>query len=80
MQLASDADLLLQIEAFCAERQIGVTTFGRSAIGDPNLVAGMRAGRSLTLKTANTVVEFMRTYGAAAAASDAPAPAQGEAA
>lgn len=62
MQLASDADLLSRIEAFCSEHKIGVTTFGRSAIGDPNLVAGMRSGRSLTLKTANTVVEFMRSH------------------
>jgi hypothetical protein len=61
-QLASDADLLKQMEAFCAQHGMGITTFGRNAIGDPNLVAGMRAGRSLTLKTAHTVLDFMRKY------------------
>lgn len=61
-KLASDAELLEQVERFCTEHGIGVTTFGRAAIGDPNLVSNMRSGRSLTLKTANAVVEFMRAY------------------
>lgn len=41
---------------------MGVTTFGRSAIGDPNLVTNLRSGRSLTLKTANAIVSFMADY------------------
>lgn len=61
-QLASDADILNQIEAFCARHGMGVTTFGRSVIGDPNLVGNLRNGRSLTLKTANAIVSFMSTY------------------
>lgn len=57
--LASDADILKQIEDFCETHSMGVTTFGRSAIGDPNLVSNLRSGRSLTLKTANAVLDFM---------------------
>jgi hypothetical protein len=60
--LASDADGLKRIEAFCEQHSMGVTTFGRSAIGDANLVANLRAGRSLTLKTANAVVTFMAEH------------------
>jgi len=58
-KLASDADILQQIEAFCEAHDMGVTTFGRAAIGDPNLVSGLRAGRSLTLKTAHAVLDFI---------------------
>lgn len=57
--LASDADILSKIEAFCETHSMGVTKFGRSAIGDPNLVSNLRSGRSLTLKTANAVLAFM---------------------
>lgn len=57
--LATDADVLRKIEAFCADRGIGVTTFGRAAIGDPNLVSNLRSGRSLTLKTANAVADYI---------------------
>jgi len=60
--LASDADVLKQIEAFCAQHEIKPTTFGRMALGDGNLVTNLRADRSLTLKTAARVVEFMATY------------------
>lgn len=60
--LASDADILHQIEAFCEKHSMGVSTFGRSALGDPNLVANLRAGRSLTLKTARSVLEFIAAY------------------
>lgn len=57
--LATDADVLRKIEIFCEARGIGVTTFGRAAIGDPNLVSNLRSGRSLTLKTANAVVDYI---------------------
>lgn len=57
--LASDAQVLSEIERFCKAHNMGITTFGRAAIGDPNLVANMRKGRSLTLKTANAVAAYM---------------------
>jgi hypothetical protein len=62
-KLTSDAELLLQIERFCDAHGIRPTTFGRQAIGDGNLIPSLREGkRSLTLKTANRVVEFMTGY------------------
>jgi hypothetical protein len=57
--LPSDTDMLALIKAFCAKHEIKDTTFGRRAVGDPNLIANLRAGRSLTLRTANAVVDFM---------------------
>ncbi|WP_230280239.1 hypothetical protein [Croceicoccus sp. Ery15] len=61
-KLTSDAEMLRSIEAFCRKHKLGVTTFGRLAISDANLVANLRAGRSLTLKTANSIADFMTTY------------------
>lgn len=61
-QLASDADILRKAEEFCGQIGMGVTTFGRKAIGDPNLIANMRNGRSLTLRNAARVVAFMAEY------------------
>ena len=61
--LASDADVLKRIEQFCRDQNIPITTFGRKAIGDGNLIPNLRAGkRSLTLKTANRVLAFMASY------------------
>lgn len=60
--LASDADILARIEKFCGEHEIPTTTFGRMAIGDGNLVPNLRANRSLTLKTARRVMDFMADY------------------
>lgn len=60
--LISDAEMLARIERFCAEHQMGTAAFGRSSIGDPSLVANLRANRSLTLRTANRIAEFMATY------------------
>ena len=60
--IPTDATLLAAINDFCAQRTIPPTTFGRLAIGDGNLVANLRAGRSPTLKVANRIVDFMVTY------------------
>lgn len=60
--LPTDADLLAKIEKFCTDKKLPPTTFGRLAIGDGNLVANLRSNRSLTLKSANRVVDFMATY------------------
>ncbi|EJL21922.1 hypothetical protein PMI02_04907 [Novosphingobium sp. AP12] len=67
--LASDADVLHQIETFCSTNSMGVSTFGRSALGDPNLVTNLRAGRSLTLKTAKAVLDFIASYPSQSAAA-----------
>jgi len=60
--LISDAAVLARIEAFCERHAIRPTTFGRAALSDGNLIANLRAGRSLTLKNAERVVRFMAEY------------------
>lgn len=65
--LMSDAQLLEQIEAYCARADLSLTTFGRLAIGDGNLVPNLRSGRSLTLKTARKVLDFMSQHSAGSA-------------
>ncbi len=39
---------------------ISPTRFGRDAVGDPNFVADMLAGRNLTIETMQRVVEYIR--------------------
>jgi len=65
-QMITDTDVLREIAAFCAQHEVKETTFGRLAIGDANLIGNLRAGRSLTLRTASRVMQFMREYRAAA--------------
>jgi hypothetical protein len=61
--LTSDADILAKIEAFRVKWDMAPSTFGRLAVGDGNLVADLNEGkRSLTLRTARRVLEFMATY------------------
>lgn len=66
--LMSDAQLLEQIEAYCERAELSLTTFGRLSIGDGNLVPNLRSGRSLTLKTARKVLDFIAQH--AASSSD----------
>lgn len=73
--LASDAEVLAKIEAFCADHSLKPSTFGRMAIGDGSLVKNLKTGRSLTLKTANSVIGFMQSYQSNAT----PRPQRGEA-
>ncbi len=65
--LASDADILAQIDRFCGKHELKPSTFGRLSIGDANLIANLKADRSLTLKTARRIVDFMAAYRTAAA-------------
>jgi len=60
--LASDADILAQIDWFCAAHGLKPSTFGRLAIGDANLITNLKADRSLTLKTARRIIDFMASY------------------
>lgn len=62
MDIPTDADLLDKIKRFCVERGLKPSTFGRMAIGDGGLVAGMESQRSVTLKTANRIAAFMAGY------------------
>ncbi|WP_082451797.1 hypothetical protein [Sphingomonas sp. Leaf30] len=60
--LASDADILAQIDRFCSKHALKPSTFGRLSIGDANLITNLKADRSLTLKTARRIVDFMASY------------------
>jgi len=62
-QIPTDADVLTSISRFCDSHSIKPSAFGRLAIGDGNLVGDLRAGkRSVTLKTAARLVDFMANY------------------
>ena len=51
--------LLAEIEAFLAETGAAPTKFGIAAVNDGHLVANLRKGNSITLKTADRVRGFM---------------------
>jgi hypothetical protein len=65
--MKSEADILADIERFRAEHGVPETTFGRRAASDPNLIAGLRAGRELRRSTESKVRSFMATYAPASA-------------
>ena len=52
-------DLLAEIEAFLAETGATATKFGVAAVNDGHLVANLRKGNSVTLKTADKVRSYM---------------------
>src|SRR5262245_3043908 len=62
--------LLAEIEAFLAETGLTPTKFGLAAVNDGHLVANLRKGNSVTLKTADRVRAFIdereRAHGASA--------------
>lgn len=62
MKITTDSELLAQIEEFLTSHSLSPSRFGRAAMGDAGLVTHLRKGRSLTLKSAEKVVHFMRTY------------------
>jgi len=64
--LLTDAEMLRRIEEFCVERALPPSTFGRLAVGDSNLVTGLKKDRSITLRTGQRIVEFMQSYDPAA--------------
>jgi phosphopantothenoylcysteine decarboxylase / phosphopantothenate---cysteine ligase len=52
-------DLLAEIEAFLVAGGVTATKFGLAAVNDGHLVANLRRGSSLTLKTADRVRAYM---------------------
>ena len=60
--LMTDRDLLEQIEAFLKETKMSRTRFGVDAMGDGNLIAGLEAGRSPSLRNAERILRFMADY------------------
>ena len=72
MEVLTDQQLIDQIDAFLARSGMKPTRFGREVANEPSFLGRLRGGRSVTLKTANRVAEFIRDH----AAKDATAGAQ----
>ena len=51
-----------RVDAFLERTGVVPTTFGRHAVGDPNLVRELRDGRSPTLATADVCLAFMEVF------------------
>jgi len=62
MEKLTDDALLRQVDAFLKRTKLAPTRFGLEAMGDGALIKQLREGRSLTLKNANRVLDFMATY------------------
>src|SRR3546814_12685038 len=60
--IMTDAELLAWIDAFVTQHSLPPTTFGRLTLGDANLISYLRAGRSLSLKRAKRICDFMTEY------------------
>ena len=66
-------DLLSAIEAHCAKTGTPESTFGTLALGDPNFVKGLKAGREPRRKTVARAIDFIltgKTYAEAKAMAD----------
>lgn len=63
---------LEEIEDFLKRSNMKESAFGRAALGDPNFVRDLRAGRSPGLDTVGKVSEFIRSQGSPPTAPDAP--------
>jgi tRNA-dihydrouridine synthase len=55
-------EILGEVERFLSSQQLGPSTFGRAALGDPNFVRELREGRRIWPDTAEKVRRFMRGY------------------
>lgn len=52
-------ELLEQIEAYLEQNGVSPSTFGRMAIGDPRLVADLKAGRRPRQRTTDRLLNFL---------------------
>lgn len=55
------SDLLADIEAFCAARDMPVSRFGSDAMGDPSFVFDLRNGRECRRATLDRARDWMRS-------------------
>jgi hypothetical protein len=69
--IITDAQLLEQIDAFLVSTKMAPTRLGLEALSDGGLVKSLRAGRSLSLRNAEKLVNFMAAYQPAEQASAA---------
>jgi hypothetical protein len=56
-----------EVEAFLKRSQMKPTTFGKSAVGDPNFVRDLRKGPKPNLGLVDRVHEFIRSQAESAA-------------
>lgn len=61
MDEAPHRQLLHEIEAFCSERAVSRTTFGLTAVNDPNFLSDLEAGREPRWSTMARVRAAMKT-------------------
>jgi phosphopantothenoylcysteine decarboxylase/phosphopantothenate--cysteine ligase len=66
--MVSEQTLLEEIEAFLARSKLTPTKFGLAAVNDGHLVANLRRGHSVTLRTADRVRAYIRQEQAMAGA------------
>ena len=71
---SSATAFLVEIEAFLARERVSASTFGRAAVGDPNLVRQLREGRAPSLRLVDRARAYMagrrRAAGATADAAE----------
>ena len=51
-----------RVRVFLGRTGVSPTTFGMKALGDPNLMRQIDGGRSLSLRTADRVLDFVADY------------------
>lgn len=61
-----------RVSAFLRDTGIGATTLGMKAVGDPNLIREIAAGRSVTLRTADQVLAFINRHEGGSGGARAP--------
>ena len=59
---APSADILSRIDRALKASGVGAAAFGREALGDPNLVAQLRAGRRIRYTTKLRIVHCLTKY------------------
>jgi hypothetical protein len=62
MRIPNDTELLQHIEDFLERTGMKPTPFGIAAMGEGGLMKSLRDGRSLSLKSAQRVLDFMREH------------------
>jgi hypothetical protein len=55
-------EILGEVERFLSSQDLGPSTFGRAALGDPNFVRELREGRRIWPATADKVRTYMRDH------------------
>lgn len=73
--IMNDEMLLARVEAFLDRTKMPHTRLGVEALGDGGLVKGIREGRSLTLRKAEQLCQFMDSFESDRAASSSQAAA-----